>query len=83
MILNHARDKYKLVKCAVRWACEIKQNENLPDPVSTLVSRALREILSGQVGVEEIEKLPELSQSSFGQTLPSPELKPEKDGKAA
>jgi len=84
MILDHARDKYKLIKTAIRWALEIKQKENLPDPISSIVHRALEEILTGEVPIEKIEKLPELTQASFAaqsnhtQTLSG---KSAKDGK--
>ena len=64
MILDYSRDKYKLVRTGVRWAHEIRQKENLPDPISALIPRALQEILSGAVPISEIEKLPEIPRSA-------------------
>jgi len=81
MILDYGKDKYKLVKTGVRWACEIKQKENLPDPISTLIPRAVQEILSGAVSIDEIEKLPDLPYSATGQPLSTLPNRPEKNGK--
>ncbi len=58
LILECKKDRYKLAYVAVRWAKEIKQKENLPDPIPTLALRAMREILTGKVTIKEIEKLP-------------------------
>lgn len=58
LILENKKDKYKLAYASIRWAKEIKQKENLPDPVPFLVPRAVREILTGKVTIKEIEKLP-------------------------
>ncbi|MCB4756831.1 MAG: hypothetical protein LHV69_07365 [Elusimicrobia bacterium] len=58
MILDCKKDRYKLAYSAIRWAKEIKQKENLPDPVPLLVPRAMREILSGKVSLKDVEKLP-------------------------
>lgn len=60
LLLECNTDRYKLAYAAIRWAKEIKQKENLPDPVPVLVQRALREILSGKVEIEDIGKLPVL-----------------------
>ena len=58
LLLQCKTDKYKLAYSAIRWAKEIKQKENLPDPVQSLVPRALRDILLGKTTIKEIEKLP-------------------------
>ena len=58
LVLQNKIDKYKLSYAAIRWAKEIKKTENLPDPVPTLVPRAIREILTGKVHIKDIEVLP-------------------------
>jgi DNA-directed RNA polymerase subunit K/omega len=57
LLLECNKDRYKLSYAALRWAKEIKQKENLPDPIPLLVQRALREILSGEVLIKDVEKL--------------------------
>lgn len=88
LLLECKEDRYKLPYAALRWAKEIKQKENLPDPVQFLVPRAMREILGGKVSLKEIEKLPILAKiapppppvpSTPTITLnPEPEAAPEK-----
>ena len=79
---SQEKDKYKLVRTVVRWAGEIKQKENLPDPISGLVSRALREILSGNISIEDVEKLPTLTLSAAASSAPAaPPAKPTKSDK--
>jgi|GEM_PF-3799219 len=58
LILQCEKDRYKMGYAALRWAKEIKQKENLPDPVPSLVPRSLRELLTGKVAIKEVEKLP-------------------------
>lgn len=58
MILQCKTEKYKLGYAALRWAKEIKQKENLPDPIQAIVPRALRDILSGDKSIKDVEKLP-------------------------
>lgn len=58
MALEYQKDRYKLAYAALRWAREIKQKENLPDPLPLLVPRALRDIIEGKMTIKEIEKLP-------------------------
>ena len=58
LLLECNTDRYKLAYAAIRWAKELKTKENLPDPVPVLVQRAIREILTGKVDIEEIGKLP-------------------------
>lgn len=82
LLLDHGRDKYKLVRSALRWAYEIKEKENLPDPLPTLIPRALRDLLTGAVDIKEVEKLPPIQRTSSGQTHPS-FPKEEKTGRAA
>ncbi len=57
-IMECYKDRYKIPFAALRWAKEIKQKENLPDPLPSLVLRALKEILTGQATVAQVEKLP-------------------------
>lgn len=64
MVLNCGKEKYKLSYAAIRWAREIKQKENLPDPVQFLVPRALRDILTGKMTIKEVEKLPIIAKVS-------------------
>lgn len=61
LLLECSEDRYKIPYAALRWAKEIKQKENLPDPVQFLVPRAVREILGGKVTLKDIEKLPMLA----------------------
>lgn len=61
LLLECNKDRYKLAYAAIRWAKEIKTKENLPDPVPVLVQRALREILTGKVEIDDIGKLPVLA----------------------
>ncbi len=58
LLLECNTDRYKLAYAAIRWAKEIKKVENLPDPVPVLVQRAIREILTGKIDIEDIGKLP-------------------------
>lgn len=58
MLAECNTDRYKLAYAAIRWAKEIKKQENLPDSVPVLVQRALREILTGKVDIADIGKLP-------------------------
>jgi DNA-directed RNA polymerase subunit K/omega len=58
LLLECNTDRYKLAYAAIRWAKELKTKENLPDPVPVLVQRAIREILTGKVNIEDIGKLP-------------------------
>jgi DNA-directed RNA polymerase subunit K/omega len=58
LMLERSHDKYRLVHLAMRWAQEIKVRDQSSDPTQEIVSRALKEILTGQVSLEDIEKLP-------------------------
>src|SRR3954462_13540445 len=58
LLLGCTKDRYKISYAAIRWAKEIKQKENLPDPLPLIVLRALREILTGKVDIKDVEKLP-------------------------
>ena len=60
LLLECNTDRYKLAYAAIRWAKEIKKTENLADSIPVLVQRALREILTGKVEIEDIGKLPVL-----------------------
>lgn len=57
LIMDKAREKYKLVGLALRWAQEIKVKNNLPDPIQTLLPRAVEELLDGTVSRETVEEL--------------------------
>lgn len=58
LMLERSHDKYRLVHLAMRWAQEIKVRDQSTDPTQEIVSRALKEILNGDVTLEAIEKLP-------------------------
>ena len=58
LLLQCEKDRYKIGYATLRWAKEIKQKENLPEPIPILIPRALREILTGKVTIEDVEKLP-------------------------
>jgi DNA-directed RNA polymerase subunit K/omega len=57
LILDRSKDKYRLVLLSLRWAQEIKQREQSADTPQEILNRALKEILTGQVSLEEVEKL--------------------------
>ena len=70
LLLECTEDRYKLPYAALRWAKEIKQKENLADPVPSLLPRALRDIMSGKVTLKEIEKLPMIARA-VAQPMPT------------
>jgi DNA-directed RNA polymerase subunit K/omega len=74
LLLECNTDRYKLAYAAIRWAKEIKQKENLPDPVPVLVQRAIREILTGKVEIEDIGKLPVIVRVAAPPPAPTPTL---------
>ena len=59
LMLDCKQDKYRMVSLTTRWAVEVQKRESQtshqPDQ---LVSMALKDILTGKVTLEEIEKLP-------------------------
>lgn len=57
LIMDKAREKYKLVGLALRWAQEIKVKNNLPDPIQKILPRAVEELLDGTVSRETVEEL--------------------------
>jgi DNA-directed RNA polymerase subunit K/omega len=72
LLLDCLKDKYRLVPLAIRWAVEVKKRDQdkqlVPETPGDIMNRALKEILSGQVALDDLEKLP---------PLPKPEKKPE------
>ena len=58
LLLDCTKDKYLLVALATRWAYEIRQRDQSGEPIQVLIHKALREILIGEVKMEDIEKLP-------------------------
>ncbi len=58
LMLERSHDKYRLVHLAMRWAQEIKVRDQSTEPTQEIVSKALKEILNGEVTLESIEKLP-------------------------
>ena len=58
LMLERSQDKYRLVHLAMRWAQEIKVRDQSTDPTQEILSKALKEILNGEVSLEAIEKLP-------------------------
>ena len=59
LMLDCKQDKYRMISLTTRWAVEVQKRENQtahqPDQ---LVAMALKDILTGKVTLEEIEKLP-------------------------
>ena len=59
LMLDCKQDKYRMISLTTRWAVEVQKRENQtahqPD---ALVAMALKEILTGKVTLDEIEKLP-------------------------
>ncbi len=56
LLLDCGKDKYRMVSLATRWALEVQARDpQTPHQAEELVSMALREILTGQVDLEEIE----------------------------
>jgi DNA-directed RNA polymerase subunit K/omega len=58
LLLDCTKDKYRLVTAATRWAHEVRRRDQSTLPTQELINQALREILTGQVTLEAIEKLP-------------------------
>ena len=88
LLLDCTKDKYRLVGLATRWAYEIKQRDQSAEPPQELINTAVKEILTGQVSMEEIEKLPPLVKvekkpevSIAAEALSEPPPMPEKTGK--
>jgi hypothetical protein len=58
-MLDCGKDKYRMISLTTRWAVEVQKRESetahQPD---VLVSMALKDILTGKITLEEIEKLP-------------------------
>ena len=59
LILDCGKDKYRMVSLATRWAVEVQKRESqTAHQPEVLVGMALKEILTGKVSMEDIEKLP-------------------------
>ncbi|MFQ3675418.1 MAG: hypothetical protein SNJ64_02610 [Endomicrobiia bacterium] len=62
IILNTKVDKYKIVPHIARWAAELKYKEETKDLLdSERINKALHDVLTGKVTIEEIKNLPPLS----------------------
>jgi DNA-directed RNA polymerase subunit K/omega len=72
LLLHFRDDKYKVAYAAIRWAREIKQKESLTDPIASLVTRSLREILTGKISIKDIEQLPVIVKSPPPAPAPAP-----------
>jgi len=72
LILQCKKERYKMGYASLRWAKEIKQKENLPEPIPLLIPRALREILTQKVSLKEIEKLPMVVRAAPAPPPPPP-----------
>jgi DNA-directed RNA polymerase subunit K/omega len=70
LLLDQSSDKYRLVPLAVRWAYEVRQRDQSALPPQELVGQALREILTGQVKLEEIEALPPVPKDTKSASAP-------------
>lgn len=58
LVLDSPLNKYQLVNAVMRWAKELKQKGTVAGDSRQLLNQALMDILSGQIGVEQIQKLP-------------------------
>lgn len=59
LMLDCSKDKYRLVTLATRWAQEVKlRDQQSGTTPQELINVALKEILTGQADMGEIEKLP-------------------------
>jgi DNA-directed RNA polymerase subunit K/omega len=59
LMLDCGKDKYRMISLATRWAIEVqKRDQQVSHAPDELVSMAIKEILTGEVTLEEIEKLP-------------------------
>jgi DNA-directed RNA polymerase subunit K/omega len=59
LMLDCGKDKYRMISLATRWAIEVqKRDQQVSHAPDELVSMAIKEILTGEVSLEEIEKLP-------------------------
>ncbi|MDI6640826.1 MAG: hypothetical protein QME68_00750 [Elusimicrobiota bacterium] len=59
LILDTNFSKYRLVPLATRWIEELKQKDEYKYfSTPELIETALKDILTGKVSIEEIEKLP-------------------------
>ena len=59
LILNTSIQKYKLIPVTIRWMRELEKQEEYKGLSHTeLLDTALKDILSGKVKIEDIEKLP-------------------------
>ena len=66
LILNTSFDKYKVVPLVKRWVKELKTKEEFREfSHSQLLDRALKEILSGTIKLEDIEKLPAVAAAAI------------------
>jgi hypothetical protein len=61
MMLNTELEKYKLIPAVARWVFELeKREENKGILHPQLMEMALRDLLSGKVTIDEVDKLPPL-----------------------
>jgi hypothetical protein len=59
ILLDVKSGKYKLIPVATRWIAEISKKEEYKYfTFNQLLEAALKDILTGKVSIEEIEKLP-------------------------
>jgi len=81
LLLDCPKDKYRLVSLAIRWAQEVKKRDQSTEAPVEVVNKSLKEILSDQVKLDDIEKLPPVPKTEKKPDLipltPKPEDKPE------
>ncbi len=62
VMLDTKFDKYKIVPHIARWAAELKYKEETKDLLdSERINKALHDVLTGKVSIEDIKNLPPLS----------------------
>lgn len=63
VMLDTKVDKYKIIPYIARWAAELKYKEETKDLLdSERIKIAIVDVLTGKVSIEDIKKLPPLSE---------------------
>lgn len=60
LTLDSPLNKYELINAVMRWAQELKQKGLVVGDPRQVLEQALKDIITGQISVEQIRKLPVL-----------------------
>ncbi len=60
LTLDSPLNKYELINSVMRWAQELKQKGLVVGDPRQVLEQALKDIIAGQISVEQIRKLPAL-----------------------